>query len=54
MDILFMLIPFSVLLALAVIALLGWAVWAGQFEDIEKEGSRILHDHNRDHDHDKT
>jgi cbb3-type cytochrome oxidase maturation protein len=44
MDILFVLVPFSVLLALAVIAVLAWAVWAGQFEDVEKEGVRILQD----------
>ncbi len=44
MDILFLLIPVSVLLALAVMAVLGWAVWAGQFEDIEVEGRRILDD----------
>ncbi len=42
MDILFLLIPVSVLLALAVMAVLGWAVWAGQFEDVEVEGRRIL------------
>jgi cbb3-type cytochrome oxidase maturation protein len=44
MDILFLLVPVSVMLALAVLALLGWAVWAGQFEDMEKEGQRILRD----------
>ena len=44
MDILFLLVPISVLLALAVLGLLGWAVWSGQFDDIESEGSRILHD----------
>ncbi len=44
MDILFLLIPVSILLALAVMAVLGWAVWAGQFEDIEVEGRRILDD----------
>lgn len=42
MDILFLLIPLSVLLALGVIGVLAWAVWAGQFEDIEVEGRRIL------------
>jgi cbb3-type cytochrome oxidase maturation protein len=44
MDVLFLLVPLSVLLALAVIALLAWAVWAGQFDDIEHEGQRILQD----------
>lgn len=44
MDILFLLVPMSVLLALGVILLLAWAVWNGQFEDIEKEGHRIFQD----------
>jgi cbb3-type cytochrome oxidase maturation protein len=44
MDILFLLVPLSVLLALAVMALLAWAVWSGQFEDMESEGQRILQD----------
>lgn len=44
MDILFLLIPLSVLLALAVMALLAWAVWSGQFEDMEREGQRIFQD----------
>jgi cbb3-type cytochrome oxidase maturation protein len=48
MDILFVLVPFSVLLALAVIAVLAWAVWAGQFEDVEKEAVRILQDNDPD------
>jgi cbb3-type cytochrome oxidase maturation protein len=42
MDILFLLVPLSVLLALGVIAVLAWAVWAGQFEEVESEGLRIL------------
>jgi cbb3-type cytochrome oxidase maturation protein len=42
MDILFLLIPISVLLALAVMAVLAWAVWSGQFEDTESEAQRIL------------
>ena len=44
MDILFLLVPLSVLLALAVISVLAWAVWSGQFEDMEREGERILQD----------
>ena len=43
MDILFVLIPLSVVLALAILAALGWAVWRGQFEGVEAEGERILH-----------
>jgi cbb3-type cytochrome oxidase maturation protein len=44
MDILFLLIPLSVLLALGVMAVLAWAVWSGQFEDVEREGQRIFED----------
>jgi cbb3-type cytochrome oxidase maturation protein len=44
MDILFLLVPLSVLLALAVVAVLAWAVWSGQFEDMEREGQRIFQD----------
>ncbi len=42
MDILFLLVPISVLLALGVMGVLAWAVWSGQFEDVDKEGERIL------------
>lgn len=44
MDILFLLIPFSVGLALMVLAALYWAVERGQFDDVDREGERILHD----------
>ena len=42
MDILFLLVPLSVLLALAVMGVLAWAVWSGQFEGLESEGERIF------------
>lgn len=42
MDILFLLVPLSVLLALGVLGVLAWAVWAGQFEELDSEGRRIL------------
>jgi cbb3-type cytochrome oxidase maturation protein len=42
MDILFLLIPLSIVLALAILGALAWAVWRGQFEGIEAEGERIL------------
>jgi cbb3-type cytochrome oxidase maturation protein len=45
MDILFILIPLSVALALVILGALGWAVWRGQFDGLEAEGERIL---NRD------
>jgi cbb3-type cytochrome oxidase maturation protein len=44
MDILFLLIPLSVVLSLAVLGVLAWAVWSGQFEDMEGEGQRIFDD----------
>ena len=44
MDILFLLIPLSAVLVLAIIALFGWAVQAGQFDDLEREGGRMLQD----------
>ena len=42
MDILFLLVPVSVLLALGIVGLLAWAVWSGQFEDVDSEAERIL------------
>ena len=43
MDILFLLIPLSVALALVILGALAWAVWRGQFEAVDAEGERILH-----------
>lgn len=42
MDILYLLLPMSVLLALGVLALFAWALHGGQFEDLEREGLRIV------------
>jgi cbb3-type cytochrome oxidase maturation protein len=42
-DILFLLIPLSVALALLILGGLAWAVWRGQFEALDAEGERILH-----------
>ncbi|HEX7891663.1 MAG TPA: cbb3-type cytochrome oxidase assembly protein CcoS [Ramlibacter sp.] len=42
MDILFLLIPLSVVLAFVILGALAWAVWRGQFEGVEAEGERIL------------
>ncbi|MDI1271763.1 MAG: cbb3-type cytochrome oxidase assembly protein CcoS [Polaromonas sp.] len=42
MDILFLLIPLSVGLALLIIVALAWAVWRGQFDSVDAEGERIL------------
>jgi cbb3-type cytochrome oxidase maturation protein len=42
MDILFLLVPMSVLIVFGLMALFRWALDAGQFEDLEREGVRIL------------
>ena len=42
MDILFLLVPVSVLIVFGLMALFGWALAGGQFEDLEREGQRIL------------
>ena len=44
MDVLFTLIPLSVALVFVVIAVLCWAVFAGQFDDVDAEAGRILED----------
>lgn len=44
MDILFVLVPLSVMLVLAILVGLWWAVNSGQFEDVNREGERILRD----------
>ncbi|KAF1049199.1 cbb3-type cytochrome oxidase assembly protein CcoS [Xylophilus sp.] len=44
MDILFLLIPLSVVLVLLILAGLWWAIDRGQFEGVEHEGERILLD----------
>jgi cbb3-type cytochrome oxidase maturation protein len=41
-DILFLLVPLSVVLVLLIIGLFAWALNSGQFDDIEREGERIL------------
>ena len=42
MDILYLLLPLSAVLVLAIIGLFGWALHRGQFDDLEREGERIL------------
>ena len=44
MDILFLLIPLSVILVLLILGGLWWSIYSGQFEEIESEGERILHE----------
>ena len=42
MEILYLLIPLSAGFVLLIIAVFGWAVSRGQFEDLDAEGERIL------------
>ncbi len=44
MDSLYLLIPLSLLLVLAIGGILAWAVLSGQFEGLEGEGRRIVED----------
>jgi len=43
-EILFLLVPMSVGLVFALMALFRWALGSGQFDDLEREGERILDD----------
>jgi cbb3-type cytochrome oxidase maturation protein len=47
MESLYLLIPLSVVLVLAVGGLLVWAAMSGQFESLDDEGRRILDDEAR-------
>jgi cbb3-type cytochrome oxidase maturation protein len=42
MDILYLLIPMSALLVLAILGVFAWALQGGQFDDLQREGERIL------------
>ena len=42
MDILYLLIPLSAVLVLGILGVFGWALYRGQFEELEHEGERIL------------
>ncbi len=42
MDILYLLIPLSAVLVLVIMGIFGWALHAGQFDDLEREGERLL------------
>ncbi len=53
MDILYLLIPLSVLLVLGLIGVFAWAIDAGQFDDLQREGERILADDSTSLDHDQ-
>ena len=42
MDVLYLLVPLSAVLVLGIIAVFSWAAESGQFEDLDREGERIL------------
>ena len=44
MESLYLLIPLSVVLVLAIGGLLVWAAMSGQFDSLDQEGRRILED----------
>ncbi len=44
MESLYLLIPLSAVLVLGILAVFGWALHKGQFEDLEGEAERILTD----------
>ena len=42
MDILYLLIPLSAVLVLAILAVFAWALHSGQFDDLEQHAEQIL------------
>ncbi|MBV5299632.1 MAG: cbb3-type cytochrome oxidase assembly protein CcoS [Rhodoferax sp.] len=42
MEVLYLLVPLSVVLVFFIIGGVWWAIYRGQFDDIEQEGERIL------------
>ncbi len=42
MDVLYLLVPLSVMLVFALMALFAWALHSNQFDDLQREGIRIL------------
>ena len=48
MDILYLLLPLSVVLVLLILGILGWSVYRGQFVNLDQEGVRILEEDEQD------
>ncbi len=44
MDIIYLLIPVSIVVVLAIIGVFAWALEKGQFDDLEQQGAAILDD----------
>jgi cbb3-type cytochrome oxidase maturation protein len=49
MDILYLLVPLSLLLVFVIAAVFWWMLKSGQFDDLEGPAHRILHDDDRPH-----
>jgi cbb3-type cytochrome oxidase maturation protein len=54
LDILYLLIPLSTGVVLAIIGIFAWALHRGQFDDIDDEGRRVLLDGNSNLDRDQS
>jgi cbb3-type cytochrome oxidase maturation protein len=54
LDILYLLIPLSTGVVLAIIGIFAWALHRGQFDDINDEGRRVLLDGNSNLDRDQS
>lgn len=48
MEILYVLIPLSIILVALAIAIFGWAVKSGQYDDLEGPAHSILYDDDKD------
>ena len=44
MEILYLLIPLSTALVLLILGIFAWALHRGQFDNLDREGERILQD----------
>jgi cbb3-type cytochrome oxidase maturation protein len=53
-DSLYLLVPMSVLLVLALLGLFAWALQSSQFDDLQREGERILEPEGSKFDPDQT
>ena len=49
MSVIYALIPVAILFVILAVVIFFWAVKSNQFEDIEREGMRILLDDDQDH-----
>ena len=54
MDILFLLIPLSLVLVFVIAALFWWSVHSGQYEDLDGPGHTVLMDDDRPGEAEKT